>query len=84
MTNERDEQGRDRATGGVFGGTPEEQRQGTPTGGRGVYPGTPDEKGGIRGEGQSDGPPGGDYGPLGWADVPGWPRPQVDEDSEDR
>ena len=82
MAKERDVE--DRGTGGVFGGTPDEQRNGTPTG-RGVYPGTPGEKGGIGSErGGSDGQAGGDYGPLGWADVPGRPRPQVDEGPEDR
>jgi hypothetical protein len=59
---------------GVYEGTPGEQRDGGETpAGAGVYSGTPDQPGRA---------PEGDYGPLGWADVPGKPSPDVAQSPE--
>jgi hypothetical protein len=51
---------------GVYEGTPAEERKDSDPSEAGVYKGTPNEE-----------QPGGDYGPLGWADVPGRPEPPV-------
>ena len=77
MTNERDERGRDEAKPGVLGGTPAEQRHGEGRTGEGVYSGTPEEE-------RPRNPGAGDHGPLGWADVPGRPRPDMGGDAGDR
>jgi hypothetical protein len=74
----KDELGKSR---GVYEGTPAEERGGQGPSPRGVFPGTPEQPGSEpRGEsGGGDVAPDDDYGPLGWADVPGRPKPPVDK-----
>jgi hypothetical protein len=69
----KDELGRPR---GVYEGTPGEEREGQGPSSRGVYPGTPERPGQAGGAGIPS--EGADYGPLGWADVPGQPQPKVE------